>query len=917
MFNELRALARVASVRKQYRETPYFLEDHYLKQISAGKHWAAIVHFHDVGWRQKLNPSPFFDVAFYLAANEDVRQAGVNPLLHYIEYGWKEGRSPHPAFDPRAFLWAHPDIDPKHEDPAAECIRLYGTLSWRKASSEKRAQAPSSDKALVLGLSKDVQAVDRGSSAFERFKQQLLGLLSTSPPPRPREHPDPSSRADAAPVYRLHLDELRGNVISGWGWSSGSDDDGLRVELWCGSVRVGHVQRHIKRPDVDAHVGSSSGTKGFLLAGGSVAALGRLLGGESGGVEPTVRFGGEVQSLLTASPLVRDLASYRTLRAASAEHGWKVSDLWWANSRLLKLRMSLEAGEGGEPVATTLRVLQPLPQADGRLELTVVDELQLVGEQAVATVGVRNPLLPLLFVGRDEGGEMLFTDLLPFPSLLRGGLHEAEVSAVGERGGTLEDLCRLSDAYLAEAVGWGKEELASTVGEIEVDLVSATGAEAIFDPTVGSWLTSGFNIALRTGREEERVSRDLGDRSFVDYATAQLGRSQPRQGRGGRGRLFLPSRAIPTVGAVVSRRLPVGGGPRPGPYIVTDEAFPHRRYLVAFPGGMPASLSGGGPGQLGGVPRLAPLSGSEEASAGGDYLQPLAIAFQDLEPKEEALKVFPVPRDQAEIVAGPSCGPVSIIVPVLQATVDIGMLLGTVSSQETTAPIELILAVANCPGGRVDQLRGALEQALPGRGQIIDVQEALNTSEAFNRAASAASGEVLLFADHSVILHDQRTVETLGRIARWEGIGTAGCMHLKSRRAGDGVPTFASAGYFPARVDFAIAPHLGLSEQDCSEILPRALYPVVANSPHCFAVSAQAWRQAGGLSQHLPNSFAEVDLAIRLAEAGYVNVCTTLLSVFTDAPSGLKRFTDLQAPANFSLWRILPALKTSTLLRAF
>jgi hypothetical protein len=739
---------------------------------------------------------------------------------------------------------------------------------------------------------------------------------------KPKDEPVGALKALPPVGDHIQLEELRGNVVSGWAWSSGSDDAGLRVELWCGGVRVGHVLRHIRRPDVDKHVKASSGTKGFLLPAGSVAALGRLLGGAVGGLDVTVRFGGEVQSLLTASPLVRDLASYRTLRASGAAHGWKVADLWWANSRLLKLRMSNQAGEGGEPVATSLRVLQPLAQADGGLELTVVDELVLGPEVTVATVGVRNPLLPLLFVGRDEGGEMLFADLLPFPSLVRGGLHEAEVAAVGERGGTLEDLCHLSDAYLAEAVGWGQEGLASTLGEIEVDLLGATGAEAIFDPTVGSWLASGFNIGLVGGHGEERMAQDLGDRSFVDHATAQLARSKPRQGRGGRGRLCLPSRAIPTVGAVVSRRLPVGEGPRPGPYIVLDEAFPHRRYLVAFPGSLPASLSRGGPGGLGDVPSLAPLAGSAgEAAVAGDYLQPIALVLQDLEPKDEALKVFPVPKDQAEVVGqpgeGPGAGKVSIIVPVLRPHLDIGLLVGTVSGQVTGEPCELILAVANCHAGQVGQLRVALEQALPGRGQIIDVAEALHTSEAFNRAAAAASGEVLLFADPSVILHDQRTAETLGRIARREGVGTVGCMQLKSRRAGDGVPTFASAGYFPARVDFAVAPHLGLNELDCSEILPRALYPVVANSPHCFAVAAATWRQAGGLSAQLPNSFAEVDLAVRLAEAGYTNVCTTLLSVFTDAPSGLTRFTDLQAPANFSIWRTLPAFKASTILRAF
>ena len=144
-----------------------------------------------------------------------------------------------------------------------------------------------------------------------------------------------------------------------------------------------------------------------------------------------------------------------------------------------------------------------------------------------------------------------------------------------------------------------------------------------------------------------------------------------------------------------------------------------------------------------------------------------------------------------------------------------------------------------------------------------------------------------------------------------------GCLQLKSRGERDGVPVFGSAGYFPGRVDFAIAPHLGVNEIDCSVLLANAIYPVVANSPHCFAVSAVAWRRVGGLSRCQPNSLAEIDLAVRLAEVGHISVCTTLISVFTDAESGLKRLLDLQAPTNMTLWRSLPAFRASTLIRTF
>ena len=889
MVDKLRALTRVASVRKQYRDTPYFLETHYLEQIQSGKPWAPMVHFHDVGWRQKLNPSPFFDVAFYLAANKDVRRAEINPLIHYIDYGWKEGRSPHPSFDLPAFLWAHPDIDPQHSDPAAECIRLYGTLSWRKSSVTEKDQ--------------------KATSAAER---------PAAPVPVSVDHPGPSL---SPPVQRLELDELRGNHVSGWAWSSAAEE-GLAVELWCGGIRLGHVLRHINRPDVDRQLEGASGTKGFLLPAGCLNALSQLMGAAGGALEPTIRFGGEVRSLLTTNPLLGDLASFRTLRAATAKQGWRVEDLWWANSRLLKLRMNNRPGEAGEPTATLLRLFQPLPQPAGQPRLALVDELAIAAGASIASVGVRNPLLPLLFVGCDETGEILFTDLVPFPSLLRGGLHEAEAAVVGEQGGTLEDVCRLNDAYLAEAAGWGEAEPAGTIGEIEIDLLAATGAEPIFDPAVGAWLSS-FNVALGGANDERRVERDLGDRSFVDHAQVQLARHRPARPRAGCARLCLPSRALPTIGAVVSRRLPVPAARRPGPHIVVDEAFPHRRCLVAFPGGVPQSLYSGPQARLGEMPHLVLLAepsaeggGGGEANPVGDHLQPIAILFHELAPKDEALKVFPVPKDQADILpAGAASARVSVISTVLRPNLDVRMLLGTLASQLTGADCELILAVANHHASQLGQLRAALEEALPGRGQVIEVAEALNTSAALNRAALAATGEVLLLVDSSVILHDRRTVETLGRLALREGIGTAGCLQLKSRRAADGVPVFASAGYFPARIDFAIAPHLGLSELDCSEILPRAVYPVAANSGRCLAVAADRWRQAGGLSQRLPNSLADIDLAVRLADAGYTNVCTTLISVEVDNSHNAKKFIDTLAPASANLQRVLPAVATSTLLR--
>ncbi len=53
-----------------------------------------VAHFHEIGWKLGRAPNPDFDTRYYLRMNDDVRAAGVNPLLHYLRFGRAEGRLP-------------------------------------------------------------------------------------------------------------------------------------------------------------------------------------------------------------------------------------------------------------------------------------------------------------------------------------------------------------------------------------------------------------------------------------------------------------------------------------------------------------------------------------------------------------------------------------------------------------------------------------------------------------------------------------------------------------------------------------------------------------------------------------------------------------------------------------------------------
>ncbi len=57
-----------------------------------------------------IKKSNLFDSEYYLANNEDVKKAKVDPIKHYLQFGWKEGRNPSSEFDGNEYLNKRPDV---------------------------------------------------------------------------------------------------------------------------------------------------------------------------------------------------------------------------------------------------------------------------------------------------------------------------------------------------------------------------------------------------------------------------------------------------------------------------------------------------------------------------------------------------------------------------------------------------------------------------------------------------------------------------------------------------------------------------------------------------------------------------------------------------------------------------------------
>jgi hypothetical protein len=129
-------------------------------------------HFMETGWREGKNPSPNFDVNFYLLKNRDVQQQGLNPFEHYLKYGKAEGREPRaplsminpasvyinysaeeieavrPFFDPDYYLGMYEDVAIAKLDP----LHHYMETGWR----EYRNPSANFNTATYLQINYDV-----------------------------------------------------------------------------------------------------------------------------------------------------------------------------------------------------------------------------------------------------------------------------------------------------------------------------------------------------------------------------------------------------------------------------------------------------------------------------------------------------------------------------------------------------------------------------------------------------------------------------------------------------------------------------------------------------------------------------------------------------------------------------------------
>ena len=73
-----------------------------------------LVHFMELGWLERRDPSPQFSVSYYLEKNPDIAANFINPFLHFVMFGQAEGRRPRGDEPMEMVFNAKAEIIPKH-----------------------------------------------------------------------------------------------------------------------------------------------------------------------------------------------------------------------------------------------------------------------------------------------------------------------------------------------------------------------------------------------------------------------------------------------------------------------------------------------------------------------------------------------------------------------------------------------------------------------------------------------------------------------------------------------------------------------------------------------------------------------------------------------------------------------------------
>ena len=526
----------------------------------------------------------------------------------------------------------------------------------------------------------------------------------------------------------------------------------------------------------------------------------------------------------------------------------RIENAWLTSAGALRVMIAGGTDGGSASEGWALRAYQADPGAPGDLRLLGAGvQLPAVGP-VLHEAPLGHPLMPLLLELSDAAGRPQAIALLPFPSLLPGGLHGAELRALQAEANPMDAFWTLSKLLLEELIG-APDWPARSIAELSV----AGGADAAVTTSVQQWLAAVFGLApAKQGKS--------GGAGQVKKPAASPALELSVAGQGSGLHLQLPKDCIPTISGLVSRRLQGGKARVAAPYLVADTGSLRPRWSVVLPAEWEA-----GPN----VPAIEGRTAARNASKPSSSA-PIHVAIALRPPAEPKLAE---PPQAAPAAKAPRGAP------------KLTVLLDSSDAKLTEAVVRAIGA---------GTAANSLELIVRLPADAAAVREVLDSAGAWSAVdgdgglpeiAAKARNDLLLTITDRVSLDDPRLLKTLADMLKDNQVASASCALLaEASIKKKTVLQPASGGLFPSAVSFATSPTLSFAEPDVLQALPDLTYPVVANSFFLTVWRTRALADLPRAPGPAPAASADIRIGLALAGRGLRSLCTTKVSAKLAGP---------------------------------
>lgn len=522
-----------------------------------------------------------------------------------------------------------------------------------------------------------------------------------------------------------------------------------------------------------------------------------------------------------------------------------LGSIWYSNSRDLRVSIDKDPSFNNPRV---LRAYQYEPVVGGGLVL--VGECLLDGESWQLTdLALANPYLPVLLTLSEPNGVLADAALIPYPSLLPGGIHEHECYVTpGDNSPAATASKYLQEHLNAINHGWA-------LGQIQVDILNAIGTETIVSRDLTDWLWSTFSMRIKQFGLP-KLSQELAEywqEVFAAHSHLQtIEKRNQLANREKEGRVLLCApRAIPSLQVLTASRLSGDLELACGisDFILVQEKSSAQRWRISWPEtalDIEQSLA-----QDGGIhiPRLLQDSSKKHTQMPPrQYLGVSAILMGEANIHNPLKLIMPVAPDFVEPMV-PSTVDVIITAQELSAEIFAG-LIESIALQECVKIRQVVVVVP--VSGERDIFDVPLKRYFSDRYLLVATKKGEKYKDRIQRATMGIVGQHddshMLFINRPMILHDARTLAKLSMAIVFPNVATVSTLLIGNEiKKSKSETVLRSGGIFPF-ID-QTAKKAEWRREDLVSKIPGATIPVASHGDAIFMIKKSDWADSGGFSE--------------------------------------------------------------------